>query len=190
MTLAGIFNTPYASSFTSSSIQNQNTQPNSQQFQQSFSQLGQDLQSGNLSAAEQDFLSLQQVNPQSSSTSSTASTSSNNPITQAFQQLQTDLQSGNLTGAQQTDNNAEPDFQTQNQTGQSQQTGQTEGHHHHRHGGGEAIDQLLQIANQSTSPTSTGSSTTQQTPFSFLTQLPYNQPLGQSTGVSSLSFTA
>lgn len=188
MTVAGIFNSPYASSFASP-IQNQNTQ-NIQQFQQSFSQLGTDLQSGNLSAAEQDFLSLQQVNPQTSSTSSTTSSPSNNPITQAFQQLQTDLQSGNLTGAQQTYNSVEQDFQTPNQTGQPGQTGQTEGHHRHRHGGGEAIDQLLQIADPSTSSTSTSSSGTQQAPLSFLSQLPYNQPLGQSTDISSVSFTA
>jgi hypothetical protein len=187
--VAGIFNTPYTSSFTNSSIQNQSTQ-SIQQFQQSFSQLGQDLKSGNLSGAEQDFLSLQQVNPQSSSTSSTTSARSNNPITEAFQQLQVDLQSGNLTGAQQAYNSIEQDFQTPNQTGQPGQAGQTDGRHHHRHGGGEAINQLLQDSQtQSSSSASLGTSTLQ-TPLSFLSQLPYNQPLGESTGIGSLSFTA
>jgi outer membrane protein assembly factor BamD (BamD/ComL family) len=65
----------------------------SQQFQQEFQQLGQDLQSGNLSAAQSDFSSLQ-----SGTSSSQAPT--NNPIVQAIDQLGQDLQSGNTTAAQ------------------------------------------------------------------------------------------
>ena len=39
------------------------------QIQQEFHQLGQDLQSGNLSAAQSDFATLQQLQPQSGTTS-------------------------------------------------------------------------------------------------------------------------
>jgi hypothetical protein len=52
-----------------------------QQFQQEFQQLGQDLQSGNLFAAQEDLGTLQQYGPQ---TNSTPSSHSNNPIAQEF----------------------------------------------------------------------------------------------------------
>jgi hypothetical protein len=74
------------------------TQNNLQQFQQLFQQLGQDLQSGNLSAAQSDFASLQKLGPQSNSTTATQS---NSPVAQAFNQLSQDLQAGNLSAAQQ-----------------------------------------------------------------------------------------
>ena len=87
------------SGISSSSIYDySNAQNNFQQFQQAFTQLGQDLQSGNLSAAQADFAILQKLRPQSDSTSSSQS---NDPIAQAFNQLEKDLQSGNLTAAQQ-----------------------------------------------------------------------------------------
>jgi uncharacterized protein YukE len=41
----------------------QNVQNKMQQFQQEFQQLGQDLRSGNLSAAQADFATLQQLGP-------------------------------------------------------------------------------------------------------------------------------
>ena len=74
-------------------------------LQQQFQQLGQALQSGNLSAAQSDFASLRAGFSQPSSTtgaSSATSTSSttSNPVNQAFNQLASDLQSGNLSAAQ------------------------------------------------------------------------------------------
>ena len=51
--------------FTSQSVQNRK-----QQFQQELQQLGQDLQSGNLSAAQTDFATIQQSGQQISSISS------------------------------------------------------------------------------------------------------------------------
>jgi outer membrane protein assembly factor BamD (BamD/ComL family) len=93
-----------------------------QQFQQVFQQLGQDLQSGNLSAAQSDFATLQQLGPQNTST---ASSQSNNPIAQAFNQLSQDLQSGNLSAAQQ-------DYTTLQQALQAQAARAQ----HHRQGGG------------------------------------------------------
>ena len=48
----------------------QNVQSRMQQFRQEFQQLGQDLQSGNLSAAQSDFATLTQSSPASSASSS------------------------------------------------------------------------------------------------------------------------
>jgi outer membrane protein assembly factor BamD (BamD/ComL family) len=94
-------------------------------FQKEFQQLGQALQSGNLSAAQADFATLQQNSPTSSATSSA---SSGNPIAQAFSQLGKDLQSGNISAAQQDFSNIQQDSQSQSI--------QTSGHHHHHHHGG------------------------------------------------------
>jgi hypothetical protein len=53
-----------------SDYRTQGTQNNLQKVQQEFQQLGQDLQSGNLSAAQSDFASLQSLEPQGNSNSS------------------------------------------------------------------------------------------------------------------------
>jgi hypothetical protein len=90
MSIASIFSSAFASSTA------QLFHRPSQQSQQEFQQLGQDLKAGNLSAAQTDFATLQQLNGQT-----TGSTNTNNPIAQAFQQLSQDLQSGNLSAAQQ-----------------------------------------------------------------------------------------
>ena len=66
------------------------------QFQQGFAQLGQDLQTGNLSAAESDFATLPKPGEAPGSPSQIDS-----PIEESFLQLRDNLQSGNLTGAQQ-----------------------------------------------------------------------------------------
>lgn len=102
MSVSGIL----SSSLSSYNVQN--LQSNRQQFQQEFQQLGQDLQSGNLSAAQTDFATLQQKSPQASSSSQ-----STNSITQAFNQLGTDLQAGNTTAAQQDYANIQQDAQSQ-----------------------------------------------------------------------------
>jgi outer membrane protein assembly factor BamD (BamD/ComL family) len=82
---------------------------------QAFSQLGQDLQTGNLAAAQQDFTSLQTDLSQTSApaagghhhhhfhteqSQSSSSSPSTNPIVQVFNQLTQFLQAGNLSGAQ------------------------------------------------------------------------------------------
>jgi len=85
-------------------------------FLKDFKQLGQDLQSGNMSAAQQDFVTLQQDMEEGSSS---AAPQSQSPIEQAFSQLAQDLQSGNLTAAQQ-------DFST------IQQDLRAEGGHQHQ----------------------------------------------------------
>jgi hypothetical protein len=78
------------------SYSTQSVQDRMQQFRKDFQQLGQDLQTGNLSGAKADFAALQNDSPQATSSSSTS-----NSIAQTIQQLSADLQSGNLTGAQQ-----------------------------------------------------------------------------------------
>jgi hypothetical protein len=105
-----------------------------QQFQSEFQQLGQDLQSGNLTQAQQDYATLSQNFPNATQSSSSSNPSAgNNPIAQAFNQLSQDLQTGNLSAAQQDYANIQQDFQQQ---------GANRPHfHHHRHGGGNSGEQ-------------------------------------------------
>ena len=107
-----------------------------QQIQQDFKKLGQDLQSGNLSAAQSDFATLQQAMSPASSTSTTSTSQSSNPIAQAFNQLAQDLQAGNLTAAQNDYSTIQQDFQ--NQASQSHS-------HHHNHLGGSQDSQASQL---------------------------------------------
>ena len=125
-----------------------------QQIGDDFTQLGQDLQSGNLAQAQQDFATLSTALSSSQSTPSSTSASSTNPIQQAFSALQQDLQNGNLSGAQQ-------DFAALQQG--LQQAG-TQHHHHHHHGGDsqgasavqqdfDSLEQALQSGNLSSAQT-------------------------------------
>jgi outer membrane protein assembly factor BamD (BamD/ComL family) len=103
----------------------QNTQPSergeggSSKFQQlktEFQQLGQDLQSGNLTQAQKDYATISQNLPGLSQAQNSA-----NPVVQAFNQLGQDLQSGNLQAAQSDYTNVQ------------QNAAQAHGHHHHHH---------------------------------------------------------
>ena len=119
------------------SIGSQLLQSRKHQISQEFQQLGTDLQSGNLTAAQADFAALQKMQPQPPARSSTPGS---NPITQDFNQLAADLKAGNTTAAQQ-------DFTKLQQDYQSQGT-QTHRHHHHHggssnSGGGSEISQLF-----------------------------------------------
>jgi len=76
-----------------SNIQSAPSSPSKlQQFKQDFQQLGQDLESGNLPAAQAVFASIPKPGQGRSSSA---------PIEQAFEQLGKNLQSGNLASAQQ-----------------------------------------------------------------------------------------
>jgi hypothetical protein len=90
------------------------------QLRQQFEQLGKDLQSGNLSAAQTDFATLQQA-----SAASIKSARGNDPVTRALNQLQTDVQSGNLVG---TPPHAAPGAPIAQQPPQAPGA---HGHHHH-----------------------------------------------------------
>ena len=123
-----------ASSFANTS---QNVISKREAIQKEFQQLGQDLQSGDLSAAQADYVSLQQLVPkldpnsqsQSSASSTTtssasSSTQSSDPRVQAFDQLEKDIQSGNVSAAQQDYSNIQ----------QMLQRGQRFHHHVHNPG--------------------------------------------------------
>src|SRR5579859_5456973 len=84
---------------------NQNVISKRDAIQKEFQQLGQDIQSGDLNAAQADYVSLQQLvpklNPNSHSQSSASSfTQNSDPRVQAFDQLEKDIQSGNVSAAQ------------------------------------------------------------------------------------------
>jgi outer membrane protein assembly factor BamD (BamD/ComL family) len=125
-------------SIFSSALMNYGThsvQSGVQQVQQEFQQLGQDLQSGNLSAAQADFATLQTLGPQTTAGSSTQST---NPISQMFNQLSQDLQSGNISAAQQDYTKIQQDFQSAS----------AHKHHHHHSGSGSQSSEISQLFQQ------------------------------------------
>ncbi len=76
---------------------NQSLQSSTKQAQQEFQQLGQDLQSGDLSAAQSDLATFEQLVPQSGSS---ALAQTNSTIANARNQLSQDLQTGDLSAAQ------------------------------------------------------------------------------------------
>jgi phenylalanyl-tRNA synthetase alpha subunit len=98
----------------------QSVQNKFQQIQSEFQQLGQDLQAGNLSQAQQDFVTLTQNLP-----GGQQQNASGGPLAQAFNLLAQDLKAGNLAAAQK-------DFTTIQQD--VQESGQIQHHHHHRAG--------------------------------------------------------
>jgi hypothetical protein len=103
-------------------------QSNGHQFQQEFQRLGEDLQTGNLSAAQSDFATLQQNTPSGSPLSNAgSSTQDSNSLTNAFSQLSQDLQAGNLSGAQSDFAAIQQDFQSRGAHGR-----------HHRDAGAES----------------------------------------------------
>ena len=119
------------SSINFQDFQIQTMQSRMQQFRQEFQQLGQDLQSGNLSAAQADFATLQQLGPKSNSAQGTDS------ITQDLNLLAQDLKSGNLSASQQDLAKIQQDVQTQ----------PVHAHHHHR-GQGQAENNISQEFSQ------------------------------------------
>jgi len=111
MTVASIFSTLLNGSAQAVQGQSQNqNQTQAQGFQQEFQKLGQDLQTGNLSAAQTDFATLQQSGMLPSSTTAAAVTG--NSIAQEFNQLSQDLKAGKLSSAQQDYSALKQDFQS------------------------------------------------------------------------------
>jgi hypothetical protein len=172
MSVAGILGGGWNNSSTTSQYHLTNSE---------FQQLGQDLASGNLSAAQSDFSTLQQAFGQTSgSSSSTSASSTSNPIAQAFQQLSSDLKSGNLAGAQK-------DYSTIQQDMQSQ----FGGHHLHNHhrmrvgsGGGNDLNELNQLLQSSSSSTSQTASSSAQQQYATLAQELQQFALGDSSATS------
>lgn len=119
-----IFELINAENAQAQNTQNSNSQSEGlSQIESEFAQLGEDLQAGNLSSAQQDFSSLSSALTSAASESQTNSASSN-PVAQAFNQLQQDLQNGNLGAAQQ-------DFAALQQALQQGLEGNHPHHHHH-----------------------------------------------------------
>lgn len=152
------------------SYENQSVQKNAQTFQQDFQQLGQDLQAGNLSAAQTDFTTLQSLGPGSGSSSA-------NPMAQQFQQLSQALQSGNLSQAQQDYSQLQQSVQSQSAQGQ---------HPHHHHGGGSASSAISQLFSRLGQDVQAGSLSAAQQVYGTLEQM---FP-GLTSGQSSTSGTA
>jgi len=130
-----------------------------QKVHSEFQQLGQDLQSGNLSAAQNDFATLQQLQGQSGTSSSTQGTGS---ITQDFNQLAADLKAGNLTAAQQDFTAVQMDLQTQPPTVQH--------HHHHHHGNNDGSGAISQLFSQLGQALQSGSLSNAQQAYATLQQ--------------------
>jgi len=153
MSVTGVSTTNVAD-YTPQSVQNER-----QQIQQDFEQLGQDLQSGNLTAAQADFATLEKLLPENSSTSATE----NDPVAQAFNQLSQDLQSGNLSAAQQAYQSIQQDFQSQGARSQWH-------HHHHHHQGDGGAGNLSQLLSQLGQALQSGNLSQAQQAFASLQQ--------------------
>lgn len=96
MSISGISSFSAASSDV---MATQNRQPPSQVFMQQLQTLFDDIQSGDLSAAQQDYSQIE--SSASTSSSSTASSSDqNDPMSQLLSQVGSALQSGDITSAQ------------------------------------------------------------------------------------------
>ena len=148
-----------------------------QQFQQEFQQLGKDLSSGNLTAAQADFATLEKDMPQTSSSASTAQSS--NPIAQAFSQLSQDLAAGNISAAQQDYANLQQDLQSRAPHWH---------HHHHHHGSGQSEQsQFSQLFEQLGQDLQAGNLSSAQSDWSSLQQL--LQGNSTSTGSSAAPYT-
>lgn len=147
MSIAGIvLNSLFASVQQTNNTSNTNNQNTFQTIQSDFQQLGQDLQAGNLTQAQQDYVTLTQALP-------SAQQNGTGTLAQAFTALGNALQSGNLTQAQQA-------FSTLQQDVQQAPTGAHHSHHHHGGGNGgsqgnsisqafNALGQALQSGNLS-----------------------------------------
>jgi outer membrane protein assembly factor BamD (BamD/ComL family) len=110
-------NDPQASSATSSTS-SATSSTSSNPIAQAFQQLASDLQSGNLSGAQQDFSTIQQdIQSQGGghhhhSHAQDSSATQQNPLAQLFSELGQALQSGNLSAAQQAYTTLQQDFQS------------------------------------------------------------------------------
>jgi hypothetical protein len=170
MSVSGI-----ASSILFAPVSPQSLQSKAQQIQQEFQQLGKDLKSGNLSAAQSDFVILQSGLQRNNSSSTSQSS---NPIVQDFTQLASDLKASNLSAAQK-------DFTALQQSLNNTSTAGTQGHRHHHHasdssgsnsansiGGSinQAFTQLGQALQAGNLPNAQSAYTTLQQDFQLFTQ--------------------
>lgn len=150
---------------------------NFQQIQSEFQQLGQDLQSGNVTQARQDFSTLARNFP------SAQSATHSSPLSQAFGALSQDLQNGNLSSAQQ-------DYSTIQQNLQQQSSSRVHHHFHHHHGGGQAAGEIQQEFGALGQALQAGNVSAAQTAFAALSQdLPQFSSSASSTSSGANSFS-
>lgn len=121
MSIASIFSTLNNWSDFSNNGTGQNSKA---QFKQEMQQLGQDLQAGNLTAAQADFATIQKNEPQALVN---AQSQNSTALGKDLNQLGQDLQAGNLSAAQQDFASVKQDIQ--------QQMSQIRSHHHHHQSG-------------------------------------------------------
>jgi hypothetical protein len=155
-----------------------------QKSKQEFQQLGTDLQSGNLSAAQADFAALQKMQPQPSQSSSAQSGTS---VSQDMTQLSADLKAGNTSAAQQDFTQLQKDIQSQPPTARH--------HHHHNSQSDSSSDSATsQLFSQLGTALQSGNlSAAQQAYSSMLQQFQQFAAAGVSgstTGASALSVSA
>jgi hypothetical protein len=124
---------------------------NNSSTQSDLQNLGQALQSGNLTAAQSAFATLQKAY-QSQTSQSTSSSGTTSPVSSDLTTLANALNTGNLTSAQAAFTQLQKDQQTQ-----------SGGHHHHHGGMGGAVQSLISQLSNSSSSSSSGTSTTGQT---------------------------
>ena len=114
--------------------------PQQDPTRQSFQQLTQALQSGDLASAQAAYTTLIQNQP---AQGANGASNSRNPFQQGLASIGTALQSGNLSGAQQA-----------LQTLQGQMKGAHHGHHHHHGSAGQSQQQTGSASSSATSTTS------------------------------------
>jgi outer membrane protein assembly factor BamD (BamD/ComL family) len=107
---------------TAGAVTGSTASANNNPIAQAFNQLAHDLQAGNVTAAQQDFSTIQQDFQNAQSQAPTqggghhhhhafSGQSSTSPLAQLFSQLGQALQTGNLSSAQQAYNTLQQDFQ-------------------------------------------------------------------------------
>jgi phenylalanyl-tRNA synthetase beta subunit len=180
MSISGLTNSAL-DSLLSAAQSTQNGQGGLQQLEAEFQQLGQDLQTGNLTQAQEDYTTLSENFQNAQNTSSASTTAANsNPITQAFAALSQSLQSGDLSAAQQ-------DYATLQQDIQQQETGQVHPHHHHGHGGGKQDNQVSQALNALSTALQSGNLAGAQSAFATLTQTLQQLGAGGNSGSTNVA---
>jgi Skp family chaperone for outer membrane proteins len=180
MSISGLTNSAL-DSLLSAAQSTQNGQGGLQRLEAEFRQLGQDLQTGNLTQAQEDYTTLSQNFQNAQNTTSASTTAANsNPITQAFAALSQSLQSGDLSAAQQ-------DYATLQQDIQQQGTGQIHPHHHHGHGADQQDNQVSQALNALSTALQSGNLAGAQSAFATLTQTLQQLGAGGNSGSTNVA---
>lgn len=156
MSIIGILSSNLFSAGTAQNTQSSRNTPSTfQQIKTEFQQLGQDLQTRNVTAAQSDFTTLTQnlstilQAPAAAATAPTATSPTASPLATAFAKLGQDLQSGNLQAAQQDYTTVQQDAQQQSA---SQQVSGHHGHHRHHTERSQSYTSSSSTASQQTNP--------------------------------------